>query len=373
MTTNLIDQVRGDLNTLDLVGVFEALGYPVTEAAPGKYWVTCLWSHEHSSTGRSDTVVWQPGNSWPEFHCSHDHCVQRKLNAVLTLAESLHPGIIDAFCSATWTPDGSVNKADYQQRELKAKPAADLRRFSKEEAIRNTKRVLGDLLIDESDLWHASTIYPGKDWRHDSILLFENLYQPEEFVCICTDYGITIKKDGGKKAVPKGSGVTKSAAQWIEVVKDSGTPESAAGTWIRLNPVVETGNSNSGAHVDSDVTQHRYILLESDALPIELQLSLFAWLALPVAAIVSSGGKSVHAWVKLDSAGAHEFRAEADHILTRLAQFGVDQANKNPSRYGRLSGAFRSIGNQAALRHDDAGQQRLLYLNPMPVERPIFS
>lgn len=358
--------VLGDLSTLDLVGVFEALGHESIEAGPGKFWVRCPWSDEHSFIGKSDTVVWEGNGNWPTFLCKHNHCVNRKLADVISWAESFRPGIINEFCSGVWTPNGSVNKADYQRREPKAKPAADKQEISEEEAIRNTQRVLGDFRVDESDLWHASAIYPGEDWRHDSILLFEHLYQPEELVCICTDYEITIKKDGTKKAVPRGPGITKTAGEWIKAVTRGGTPESPAGAWIRLNPVTETGSSKSGAHLDGDVTSHHYMLLESDALPIDLQLSLFAWLALPIAAIVTSGGKSAHAWVKLDSAGSQDFRGEADHILARLAQFRVDQQNKNPSRYGRLPGALREIGAEPP------GEQKLLYLNPNP-KAAIFS
>jgi len=362
-----VRKFRGDLRTLDLVGTLEDLGYPVIEAAPGKYWVRCPWSHEHGFTGRSDSVVWQPGDSWPEFHCSHDHCAHRKLGAILEWAESLRPGIIDEHCSGVWTPNGVVSKSDYQRREPRDRTIkVEKPVVSDEEAVRNSERVLGDFRVDESDIFHASVIYPGEDWRHDSILLFEHLYGPEEFVCICTDYELKVKPDGTKKGVPKGSGVTKSAARWIETIEGFGTPEGPAGAWIRLNPVAETGNGIFGAHLDSNVTQHRYMLLESDALPIELQLSLFARLALPIAAIVTSGGKSVHAWVKLDSDDSRDFRAQVDHILARLAQFRVDQQNKNPSRYGRLPGALREIGTE------HPGRQKLLYLNPDP-KGAIFS
>jgi hypothetical protein len=360
MSTNN-NAVRGDLSTLDLIGVFEALGYKVTEVSPGKYWAKCPWSNEHSFIGKSDTVIWEGNGNWPTFFCDHDHCAERNIDDVIDWAESQRPGIIDEFCSGVWTPKGSVNKADYQRREPRDRTTkAEKRKISDEEAVRNTQRVLGDFRVDESDLWHASAIYPGENWRHDSILLFEHLYQPEEFVCICTDYELTTRKDDTVKAVPAGSGITKRADEWIETIRLSGVPESAAGAWIRLNPVTETGSGKAGAHCDSDVTAHRYMLLESDALPIELQLSLFTWLELPIAAIVSSGGKSAHAWVKLDSPGNHDFRAEVDHILGRLAQFRVDQGNKNPSRYGRLPGALREIGAEPP------GEQKLLYLNPNP-------
>jgi regulatory protein RepA len=120
------------------------------------------------------------------------------------------------------------------------------------------------------------------------------------------------------------------------------------------------------------VTAWRYLLVESDNLPIELQLSLYAKLAIPVAAIWTSGGISAHAVVLLSSRSEELFRADADFILGRLSRFGVDPSNRNPSRYGRLPGALRSIGSEAGLSGNDVGQQRLLYLNPQPNGQPIF-
>jgi hypothetical protein len=242
-----------------------------------------------------------------------------------------------------------------------------------EQVFRNAERFLGGFRIDEADLYHASTIYPGEDWREDSILIFEHLYCPEEFVCICTDYEIGEKKDGFKKAVPKGAGTTRTAAAWVSHIREFGTRESEAGSWVRLNPVKERGAGKCGAHTDADVTAWRFMLVESDKLPIDLQISLYAALALPIACLCTSGGKSAHAWLRLNSTNEDEFRADVNFVLSRLARFGVDPANKNPSRYGRLPGSFRSIGAQSALRDDDTGQQRLLYLNPAPEERPIFS
>jgi hypothetical protein len=363
---------RGDLSTLDLVGVFQTLGYPATETAPNKYWVKCPWSHEHSFNGRSDTVIWQQGDTWPEFLCSHNHCRGiRKLDEVLEWAEAQRPGTIDEHCSSNWVRGQSRPRSEYTRTE-QIKKAEPVKKVSPEEAIQNAERFLNGFRIDEADLYHASAAYPGEDWRTDSIQILECLYSPQDFICLCTDYDEATKKDGSIKARPVGAGMTRTAADWIRHIQDRGTPESKSGAWIRLNPVKERGSGKGEAHTDADVTDWRFMLLESDALPIDLQISLFAALALPIACLCTSGGQSVHAWVKLDSRSEHEFRADVDRVLSRLSLFGVDTANSNPSRYGRAPGAFRSIGAQPALR-DDAGQQRLLYLNPSPSERPIFS
>jgi len=190
---------------------------------------------------------------------------------------------------------------------------------------------------------------------------------------VCTAFTIQTKKDGGQKAVPFEAGIIKSAREWIDEIRRRGAPENKAGCWFRPNPVNQRGSGKGGAHCDNDVQAYRFLLLESDDLPPDLQLSFFLKLELPVVALVSSGGRSIHAIIKLDAPSADEFKHLADHILRRLARFGIDQKNRNPSRYSRLPGAQRVIGAHALLG-EDAGQQRLLYFNhqPKPFDQAAF-
>jgi hypothetical protein len=152
----------------------------------------------------------------------------------------------------------------------------------------------------------------------------------------------------------------------MRLIREHGTPQSEAGGWIRPNPVKDNGRGKRGASTDADVTSFRFCLLESDMLPMELQLSLLARLPLPVATIIDSGGRSIHAWVMLNCLSAQEYRTKVERIYTLLARFGLCPSNKNPSRMSRLPGAQREVG-----KHGD-GAQRLLYLNPEPSETAIF-
>jgi hypothetical protein len=70
------------VKNLDVVGVFASAGlYLSTAFEGGKHFVTCPWSNEHSSTGATDTVIWE--GEWAQFHCSHDHCAGRKISDVI--------------------------------------------------------------------------------------------------------------------------------------------------------------------------------------------------------------------------------------------------------------------------------------------------
>jgi hypothetical protein len=234
-----------------------------------------------------------------------------------------------------------------------------------EQAIGNAEGWLGDFRCDECDLWHVSPWRPLEDWRLDGMMVFAALYDNEEYVNVVTDFTIETK-DGGQKANPKGAGETLRRDEWMRSIRDRGTPCSAAGAWVRPNPVQKPGSGKNGAITDADVASYRFCLLESDALPVDLQLSLWARLPVPVAAIVTTGGRSVHAWIMLNCSNAQEYREKVNRIHTLLGRFGICPSNKNPSRLSRLPGAQREIG-----KHGD-GAQRLAYINPEPLEAPIF-
>ena len=197
-------------------------------------------------------------------------------------------------------------------------------------------------------------------------MVFAALYDKDDFLNVVTDFTIEQHKDGKQKANPRGAGKTLLRDDWMRSIRDRGAPQSEAGAWIRPNPVKRHGTGKNGAPCDSDVTSYRFCLLESDDLPLDLQLSLWARLPLPIAAIIDSGGRSVHAWVMLNCSTAEEYQAKVDRIYTLLARFGLCPSNKNPSRLSRLPGAQREIGKRGD------GAQRLLYLDPEPREAPIF-
>jgi hypothetical protein len=272
--------------------------------------------------------------------------------------------LIAWVCSKNPQPSGHECKA----RAYNAQPSRTpikVERVTAEEARANVKKWLGDFRSDECDLWHVSPWRPLEDWKLDSLMLLAALYGKDDYVNIVTDFTIE-EKDDKRKANPKGVGSTLLRDGWMRSIRDQGTPQSEAGAWVRLNPVRSHGSGKCGAVTNADVTSYRFCLLESDALPIELQLSLWARLPLPIAAIIESGGRSVHAWVKIDCVDAVEYRTIVERIYSLLALFGLCPNNKNSSRLSRLPGAQREIG-----KHEE-GEQRLLYLNPDPVEAPIF-
>ena len=124
------------------------------------------------------------------------------------------------------------------------------------------------------------------------------------------------------------------------------------GAWIRFNPLDGDGVKNE------NVTKFRYALVESDTLPIAEQDILFRKLELPIAAIVHSGGKSLHAIVHIDADSYEEYRKRVEYLYDFLEKHGVsiDKQNRNPSRLSRMPGVTRN-GNRQYLVATNIGRK----------------
>ena len=121
-----------------------------------------------------------------------------------------------------------------------------------------------------------------------------------------------------------------------------GDYNQAAGAWIRFNPLNGEGVRNT------DIASFKYALVESDSLDIGKQLSIIHQLELPVAAVVYSGSKSIHAIVKVDASDNKEYRERVSYLYKICDKNGleVDSQNKNPSRLSRMPGCIRGDHKQ---------------------------
>lgn len=212
---------------------------------------------------------------------------------------------------------------------------------------------------EEVDLWEASPWRPSGDFRLDPLALFDGLYDRRERIAVTAN-------------VYRGPDTIHTCDEWLDVLLKDGPPKCPAGAWMRMNPVHDATGKN-GTVTDADIAAYRFVLIESDALPLDVQLSLLARLPLPIAAIIASGGRSLHAWLKVDCSDEASYRMAAAGVLGLLAPLGFDQANKNPGRLSRLPGVMRK--QWATDKPEPPGRdprQRLIYLNPEPTQKPIF-
>ena len=102
---------------------------------------------------------------------------------------------------------------------------------------------------------------------------------------------------------------------------------------------------------DANITAYRYALVECDNMELGKQQAIIKQLELPCAALVYSGGKSVHAIVKVDAPDYAEYRRRVDYLYSACQKNGltIDQQNRNPSRLSRMPGILRGDKRQVLL------------------------
>jgi hypothetical protein len=120
------------------------------------------------------------------------------------------------------------------------------------------------------------------------------------------------------------------------------------GLYIRINPL------KAGGKTDKDVTAFRHALVEFDCDPEtgntlpkinQYQFMVESWL--PIAAVLDSGNKSLHAWVRVDAADRKQYDQRVAIIAAWFSRHGAgyDAGNKNPSRYSRCPDCQRNLYN----------------------------
>jgi RecA-family ATPase len=204
--------------------------------------------------------------------------------------------------------------------------------------------------IYESDYYHEvldTEKKPDEQPWEMTLRYIETMYQPDEPVNFVVNSEFQEKRGKwtpiGNGAVRKAKDIIKDLNKYKDLEYAFGTINTEAGAWIRHNP--STGSR------DENVVRFDHVLVESDNLSIEEQKKLLINLKLPITALIESGGKSVHALVKVQAKDAQEYDQKAKFLFDYLSKhsFVVDSANKNPARLSRLPGAMRDGNLQKLL------------------------
>ena len=197
----------------------------------------------------------------------------------------------------------------------------------------------------EADWYDASPVRmerePGpKDAAH----LLRVLYRPWEFV-FCGE------RHGGAEDV-------RTAAEWIARFDDGrpAPPHFIPNTLTgREHPLANGKLSRRG---DSAVAGFLYAVAEFDGMDKASQLALWwGFRSAPIVALIDSGGKSVHAILRVECETRADWEREVEGKLFPrvLVPLGCDPACRNEARLSRLPGHYRA---------EKQAWQRLLYLNP---------
>ena len=196
--------------------------------------------------------------------------------------------------------------------------------------------------IEETDIWEASPVRIDTTMGQDAGFLLETLYAPGDVLFIGDRDGRTVK----------------TVAEWLADFR-AGHPIPPH---IIPNPVTGvsalTKAGRPSFRADACVKAFRFAVAEFDGMSREDQLRFWWAVNLPVSALIDSGGKSLHAWIRIDRVDTADQWAdlvEGRLFGTYLIPLGCDAACRNEARLSRLPGHFRT---------EKGHWQRILYLAP---------
>ncbi|MCX7009227.1 MAG: hypothetical protein NTY53_18615 [Kiritimatiellaeota bacterium] len=182
----------------------------------------------------------------------------------------------------------------------------------------------------EADLHDASPIRLDWEPEQDPARLLALLYAPEDRLFIGA------RHDGAEHVIPNPL---------------TGAPG-------------QTKDDKPSFRADSCVKKFHFAVLEFDKMPRATQCEFWAgalafnW---PIAALIDSGNKSIHAWLAVNAANAADWekQVECELFARMLVPLGVDAACKNEARLSRMPGHFRA---------EKKRWQKIIYLNPLAGE-----
>ncbi len=198
-------------------------------------------------------------------------------------------------------------------------------------------------------MWEASPIKIDWEPAEDTIHFLSEMFEPDDLILIGESMETGIFGQN-----------IRSQSSWIDFFKAGGK----TAPFIIINPLTgkpapkKSGDGDT-YRGDGNIAAYRYCLIEFDNLNRKDQIRF--WTSnmvkeLPVVALVDTGGKSIHAWIRTENINTlddwqREIRQGFYEIS--LIPLGVDSACSNPSRLSRLPGHFRDTGKY----------QRILWLN----------
>lgn len=199
---------------------------------------------------------------------------------------------------------------------------------------------------EEADFMELSGGMLPLEPAQDAVYLLETLYAPSDILYTGDVYG---KQVDTVHAI-------------LERVKCGSIPSHIVPNPMTGQQALDK-SGNPSFRCDAAVSQYRFAVVEFDDLDRPSQLafwhSIITRNLMPVACLIDSGNKSVHAWLDVNlpdaQAWQREIREGLYHPITgRMACIGADRACQNPARLSRMPGH----------RRDNGRLQQLVYVNP---------
>lgn len=206
----------------------------------------------------------------------------------------------------------------------------------------------------------------GEDER---LLVFTRQHSQGDFLFEPSRGGFRLAASPTVRAIPSPLPVGAQEGVWWLV-------QPVTGVWLpNPNNRDSAGNVRLGRRHGSCVTRWPYLVLESDEAPADLWLRALVQLPFPIVAVYTSGGRSLHALVRVNAKSKAAWDALRDDLLPIVCPLGADGGALSAVRLSRLPGCLRhgkSDRDGTLHRYEAPRRQRLVWLNPTAPVAPIL-
>lgn len=233
--------------------------------------------------------------------------------------------------------------------------------YDPEEAERYARSCRAPVTLDRlAERSPVAVPAPGDQTRATAEAFLSALYRDGERVLVFTNF-----RSQGDFLWTVGEGGSRLSRRRDVAPVSSRLPgRGINGVWFLIQPVtgewaIQGGGESAkyGRRHGGCVTSWRYLLLESDEAPESVWLRCLVQLPLRIVALYTSGGRSVHALVRVNADSKAEHDSCRDVMRSVLPVLGADPAAMTGVRLSRLPGCYR--GDRL---------QRLVWLDPDPPE-----
>lgn len=193
---------------------------------------------------------------------------------------------------------------------------------------------LRDMLITQGqgttiqDIMKLSPVQLSRKTKQHFIEFLNALYQDQDFIFLGSRFG---------KNVFKVASVLESI-NFRKEVHEHIIPNPLCGK------AVPSKSGKNSRRCDAAVSQFKYAIAEFDDISLEDQLAFWSQIDLPIVALIYSGSKSIHAWIRIDGVTCEEkWNTIVRQQLYKqfLIPMGVDPSCCNPARLSRTPGHHR--------------------------------
>lgn len=336
---------------------------------------TCPGVHLHTKgKGQKDFKLFVEGTV-PAGFCLHHSCSETVLQFNKEMWRRL------------FKRSGKAEPLDLRRKVVKAPEWDKKRRAYDADALRGMQR--NDISVTGEWLRERSLVDPA---TVTTDMFLSQIYKEDERVLVFThdasqgDYGFR-----------PGAGWSKLGQDRREANErvERGPAGARLGVWYLAQPVtgkwhysVKYQNRPWSRRRQDCVMEGRwrYMILESDEAPAHLWLNALVQMNLPIAALYSSGGRSIHALVEVNLPTKQWWDKIRDAWQPTLTTLGADGAALSAVRLTRLPGCLRhgkkdlitEVINGAEeqreiyVRYPEPRMQKLIYFNPDPPERAMM-